>query len=172
VNPNSDKQQMYGQPTGEHGYAPVYSKEDENVPVFACWMPAVKVVGKKVKFPFPSPGGYKVHLSVALEDAERVAQRVLPILHEMNVPHKVVYSLGRYATMNKGNQRGKFITIFVGPLFYSFLALVKLLDRVLEEMQAAPGPQAMDRTSAHLQAEQRIGNSGLLTYVIVDEYDM
>ena len=29
-----------------------------------------------------------------------------------------------------------------------------------------PGPQAMNRISAHLQPEQRIGLSGLLTYVI------
>ena len=74
--------------------------------------------------------------------------------------------------MNAGEQKGKFITIYVGPLMYSFLALVKRLDPFLVEMQATPGPQAMNRISAHLQPEQRIGLSGLLTYVIVANYRM
>jgi len=55
---------------------------------------------------------------------------------------------------------------------YSFLALVKRLDPLLVEMQATSGPQAMNRISAHLQPEQRIGPSGLLTYVIVANYRM
>jgi hypothetical protein len=46
----------------------------------------------------------------------------------MKVPHKVVYFLRRYATMNEGDQKGKFITIYVGPLMCSFLALVERLD--------------------------------------------
>jgi hypothetical protein len=29
--------------------------------------------------------------------------------------------------MNAGDQKGKFITIYVGPLMYSFLAMVKRL---------------------------------------------
>ena len=130
----------------------------------------MKVIGDTVQYPFA--GGYKVHVSVALEDAERVAERVLPILQEMKIPHKVVYPLSRYATMNTGDQKGKFITIYVGPLMYSFLALVNRLDPLLGEIQATPGPQAMNRISAHLQPEQRIGLSVLLTYVIVANYRM
>jgi hypothetical protein len=65
--------------------------------------------------------------------------------------------------MNAGDQKGKFITIYVGPLMYSFLALVKGLDPLLVQMHATPGPQAMNWISAHLQPEQRIGLSGLLT---------
>jgi len=156
--------QIYGQPTGPRGYDLIDS------PIFAYWMPVLKVVGDAVQYPFS--GGYKVHVSVALEDAERVAEHVLPMLQEMKVPHKVVYPLSRYATMNTGDQKGKFITIYVGPLMYSFLALVNRLDPLLVEIQATPGPQAMNRISAHLQPEQRIGLSGLLTYVIVANYRM
>ena len=74
--------------------------------------------------------------------------------------------------MNTGDQKGKIITIYVGPLMYSFLALVNRLDPFPVEMQATPGPQAMNRISAHLQPEQRIALSGLLTYVIVPNYRM
>ena len=55
---------------------------------------------------------------------------------------------------------------------YSFLALVKRHDPLLVEMEATPGPQAMNRIRVHLQVEQRIGLSGLLTYVIVANYRM
>jgi hypothetical protein len=133
-------------------------------------MPVLKVIGDTVQYPFA--GGYKVHVSVALEDAERVAEHVLPILQDMKVPHKVVYPLDRYASMNVGDQKGKFITIYVGPLLYSFLTLVNRLDPLLVEIAATPGPQAMNRTIAHLQPEQRIGLSGLLTYIIVANYRM
>jgi hypothetical protein len=155
---------IYGQPTGLLAYNVI------DIPIFLYWMPVLKVVGKTVQYPFA--GGYKVHVSAALEDAERVAEHVLPILQDMKVPHKVVYPLDRYASMNEGDQKGKFITIYVGPLMYSFLALVNRVDPVLVEMEATPGPQAMDRTSAHLQPEQRVGLSGLLTYVIVANYRM
>jgi len=74
--------------------------------------------------------------------------------------------------MNTGDQKGKFITIYVGPLMYSFLVLVNRLDPFLVKMQATPGPLAMNRISAHLQPEQRIDLSGLLTYVIVANYRM
>ena len=65
--------------------------------------------------------------------------------------------------MNTGDQMGKFITIYVGPLMYSFFALVNWLDPLLVEMEATSGLQAMNRISAHLQPEQPIGLSGLLT---------
>jgi hypothetical protein len=74
--------------------------------------------------------------------------------------------------MNASDQKDKLNTIYVGPLMYSFLALVKRLDPLLMQMEAAPGPQAKNRISAHLQPEQRIGLSGLLTYVIVANYRM
>jgi len=61
---------------------------------------------------------------------------------------------------------------YAGPLLYSFLTLVNRLDPLLVEIAATPGSQAMNRTSAHLQPEQRIGLSGLLTYIIVANYRM
>jgi hypothetical protein len=74
--------------------------------------------------------------------------------------------------MNADEQKGKFITISVGPSMYSFLALVNRLDPLLVEMEATPGPQAMNRIRAHLQPEHRIGLSSLLTYFIVANYRM
>jgi hypothetical protein len=53
---------------------------------------------------------------------------------------------------------------------YSFLALVNRLDPLLVDMKAKPGPQAMNRISGHVQPEQRIALTGLLTYVIVPDY--
>jgi hypothetical protein len=154
--------EIYGQLIGYSGYDVIDSV------IFAYWMPAVKVVGRVVQHPFV--GGYKVHVSVDLADADRVARSVLPILQEMKFSHKVVYPLSAYASMNGGDQKGKFITIYVGPFMYSFLALVNRLDAVLVEMEAVPGPQAMDRLAEHLQPEQRIGLCGLLTYVTVADY--
>jgi hypothetical protein len=154
--------EIYGQLIGHSGYDVIDSV------IFAYWMPAVKVVGRVVQHPFA--GGYKVHVSVDLADADRVARSVLPILQQMKFSHKVVYPLSAYASMNGGDQKGKFITIYVGPFMYSFLALVNRLDPVLVEMEAVPGPQAMDRLAEHLQPEQRIGLSGLLTYVTVADY--
>ena len=92
---------IYGQPTGLLAYNVI------DIPIFLYWMPVLKVVGKTVQYPFA--GGYKVHVSAALEDAERVAEHVLPILQDMKVSHKVVYPLDRYASMNEGDQKGKFI---------------------------------------------------------------
>jgi hypothetical protein len=154
--------EIYGQPIGPQGYDIIDSV------IFAYWMPAIKVVGRVVQHPFT--GGYKIHVSVALADADRVARSVLPILQEMKVSHKVVYPLRAYASLNAGDQKGKFITVYVGPLMYSFLALVNRLDPILVEMEAEPGPQAMNRLSAHLRAEHRIGLSGLLSYVTVADY--
>lgn len=154
--------EIYGQSTGHNGYDIIDSV------IFAYWMPAVKIVGRVVKHPFA--GGYKMHISADLADADRVARSVLPILQEMKFSHKVVYPLSAYASMNGGDQKGKFITVYVGPLMYSFLDLVKRLDPALVKMKAVPGPQAMDRLAEHLQPEQRVGLSGLLTYVTVGDY--
>ena len=153
---------VYGQPVGYLGYDVIDSV------IFVYWMPVLRVVGSAVQHPFA--GGYKVHVSVDLADADRVARSVLPILQEMNFSHKVVYPVRAYASMNGGDQKGKFITIYVGPFMYSFLELVNRLDPVLVEMGAVPGPQAMNRLAEHLRPEQRIGLSGLLTYVIVADY--
>jgi hypothetical protein len=153
---------VYGQPLGYLGYDVIDSV------VFVYWMPVLRVTGSVVQHPFT--GGYKVHISVDLADADRVARSVLPILQEMSFSHKIVQSLSAYASMNAGDQRGKFITIYVGQFMYRFLELVHRLDPVLVEIGAVPGPHAMDRLAEHLRPEQRIGLSGLLTYVTVADY--
>ena len=78
--------EIYGQLIGHSGYDLIDSV------IFAYWMPAVKILGRVVQHPFA--GGYKVHVSVDLADADRVARSVLPILQEMKFSHKVVYPLG------------------------------------------------------------------------------
>jgi hypothetical protein len=49
--------------------------------------------------------------------------------------------------MNTGDQKDKFITIYVKPVMYSVLALVNRLDPLLVEMEATSGPRAMNRIS-------------------------
>jgi hypothetical protein len=75
-------------------------------------MPVLKVVGNRVQYPFA--GGYNVHVSVALEDAERVTEHMVPTLQEMKVPHKVVYPLSAYGTMNEREQKGKLSRFMLG----------------------------------------------------------
>ena len=70
-------------PIGHRGYDIIDSV------IFAYWRPVVKVIGRFVRHPFA--GGYKVHVSVDLADADRVPRSVLPILQEMKFSHKVVY---------------------------------------------------------------------------------
>jgi hypothetical protein len=154
--------QVYGQPTGSKGYDIIDS------PTFLYWMPAVKFEGGRVKHPWPS--GYKVHVSPALDDAERVAQALLPTLQRKRLDHKVVYPLEAYARLNDGEQRGKFVTVYPGPVLHGFTDLINAIDPILVEMGAKPGPLPFDRQSGHTKAEQRIGKSGLITYVTTDSY--
>jgi len=121
---------LYGQPTGPAGYDIIDS------PIFACWMPVLAVVGDEVRHPFE--GGYKLHLSVDPEDAERVAQHVLPVLQDLRVDHKVVFPVTAYVAMNEGEQRGKFITVYPGPGFATFTSLVGTVDRLLMAIAAKP----------------------------------
>ncbi len=153
---------VYGQPTGPRGYDIIDS------PIMLYWMPVLRVVGRVVHHPYP--GGYKLHVSVDSADADRVARVALPRLQSMRVSHKVVYPLGAYATMNAGDQRGKFITIYAGPMQQGFAMVADALDTSLRNMHARPGPQPLDRQSGHAQAEESYGQSGLLSFVIVASY--
>ena len=153
---------VYGQPTGPRGYDII------DAPIFLYWMPVLSVVGSIVRHPFP--GGYKVHVSVDPADAERVARVLLPELQRTRLSHKVVYPLSAYAAMNTGDQKGKFITIYAGPVLHGFTDLVNRIDPMLVRMNARPGPPALNRQLGHAQAEQRIGLSGLLSYVTTPDY--
>ena len=153
---------IYGQPAGLRGYDIVDS------PIMAYWMPVLRVVGGVVHH--PHPGGYKLHVSVDPDDAERMARFALPLLQSLRVSHKVVYPLSAYGTMNACAQRGKFITIYPGPTEHGFALVADTLDASLMDMNARPGPQALDRQAAYSCVEQRYGQSGLLSFAIVASY--
>jgi hypothetical protein len=153
---------LYGQPTGPAGYDVIDS------PIFACWMPILAVVGEEVLHPFE--GGYKLHLSVDPEDAERVARHVLPVLQHLRMDHKVVFPVAAYMAMNEGEQRGKFITVYPGPGFASFASLVGSIDRLLIAVAARPGPRPLRRLAGNAMSETAVGKSGLLYGVIVESY--
>ena len=153
---------VYGQPTGPQGYDMI------DISVFVYWMPVLTVVGSVVTHPWRN--GYKVHVSVDISDADRVARRLLPALQSLALDHKVVYSLNDYIDMNAGEQQGKFITIYPGPLMDAFTGLIGAIDPILQGMNARPGPHPMDRESGHSQLERRTGRSGLLFYVISRNY--
>lgn len=154
--------EVYGQPAGSSGYDIIDS------PIFLYWMPAVKFERGRVKHPWPS--GYKVHVAPTPDDAERVARALLPKLQAKSLDHKVVYPLDAYRRMNHGEQRGKFITIYPGPVLHAFTDLVNAIDPLLAEMKAKPGPLPLDRQSGYARAERRIGVSGLVSYVTTDDY--
>lgn len=154
--------EIYGQPTGAKGYDIIDS------PLFLYWMPVLKVVGGIVKHPWP--GGYKIHVSPAVSDAERVARALLPRLQARKLSHKIVYPADSYDRLNKTEQRGKFITIYAGPVLHSFTDLINEIDPLLVELKAKPGPHSMDRLSGYTKAEQRIGLSHMLSYITTDDY--
>ena len=153
---------VYGQTAGPRDYDIIDS------PIMAYWMPVLHVVGGAVHH--PHPGGYKLHVSVDPDDAERVAHFALPLLQSLRVSHKVVYPLSAYGTMNACAQRGKFITIYPGPAQNNFALVADALDASLIDMNARPGPRVLDRQAAYSCVEQRYGQSGLLSYVVVASY--
>src|SRR5262249_56245092 len=57
-------------------------------------------------------GGWKMHISARPEQAEIVARIALPILRNMQVPHKVVATLEEYERFNRSRQAGKFISVY------------------------------------------------------------
>lgn len=152
----------YDQPLGQHGYDVIES------PLHAYWMPVLDVQGNRCIHPFD--GGYKVHVSVDPSDADRVARRILPELQAWALDHKVYHDVATYRAQNEGDQKGKFITIYPGPVLEGFTRLVNRLDPILLGMKAMPGPAPRARLKNHAETEQRIGLSGLLFYVTVLNY--
>ena len=154
--------EVYGQPVGPEGYDLL------DDPTFVCWMPVLKVTGSIVQHPFDR--GYKVHVSVEASDAERVAQELLPAVQRLRIDHKVVYPVSTYIRMNAGEQKGKFVTLYPGPVLEGFTTLVGALDPLLQQIKAKPGPVPMQRLSGHTTPEKKIGKSGLLYYITVTSY--
>ena len=155
--------QIYGQPVSKTGYDIIDS------PIFLYWMPVVKILpGGQIQHPFV--GGIKIHVSADPADADRIAGALLPLLQARKVSHKVVYPLEEYERMNTGPQRGKFITVYPGPVPHSVSDLLVAMDTMLEAMKARPGLQPLDRQAGHQRPEPRFGRSGLITAVNVADY--
>jgi hypothetical protein len=134
---------------------------------FHHWVPGA-VAYERMKTLFP--GGYKLHLSADQMEAERVADAVLPLLRDLNVYHKIIPGPERYAQMNTGRQRGKFITIYSGPAMETFTRVVNTLDPILSQRRFLAGPRPLVRLAAEPTEETRIGRSGLLTYLTLSNF--
>ncbi len=63
---------------------------------------------------YRAKGGWKIHVSASITSARTVAALVLPVLHRARVWHKFVPLLKNLGAM-KGEQYGKFITIYPNP---------------------------------------------------------
>ncbi|TXL72017.1 hypothetical protein FHP25_27685 [Vineibacter terrae] len=115
-------------------------------------------------------GGFKLHITVAAEQAEPLARVILPALERIH--HKVVLPGGHYARLNEGNERGKFITIYPGPAAPSQHVL-DAIDPLLLQLRSQgirPGPVPTTRQSNHAEAEIRIGHSGLVRTYWAENY--
>jgi len=92
--------------------------------------------------------GWKLHVSADPSRSYEVADRVLPMLREMGVPHKVMTDPAAYAQMT-GGQAGKFITIY--PRSSEEAAqLARVIDGRMAGMPAGPV----------IQGERGLGQSG------------
>jgi hypothetical protein len=112
-------------------------------------------------------GGCKIHVSVAEKsvDALMVATFVLPELRRLRVRHKIVRTFDGYASLNRGDQRGKFITIYTsGPVDRDRVkvAIDPELLRYRQVLGVRPGPRVIDRITG--APETPLGVSGFLTW--------
>jgi hypothetical protein len=112
-------------------------------------------------------GGCKIHVSVAEKsvDALMVATFVLPELRRLCVRHKIVKSFDEYRSLNRGDQRGKFITIYSRSLVDRdrvTAAIDPELLRYRQVLGVRPGPQVIDRITR--MPERPLGMSGFLTW--------
>ena len=141
----------WGQPTGE--YIPTYGT----------------IFDESLTIPLAYPSGFKLHVSVDPTDADALARLVLPTLRLLHVHHKVVRSLSLYEQMNRGPQRGKFITIYPGPAEPA-QRVVDMLDPTLVGSGFRHGPAPTTRQSDHTTYEIRVGNSGMISCYWCTDY--
>lgn len=135
------------------------------------WMPALRDFGSSVQHPYLH--GYKFHVTAQPRDAEKVAQAVLPVLQRANLDHRVVCPLSEYEDMCQGEQAGKFITIYAGPLVTAYAELMGQLAPVFRQLAqggVGPGPVPKDRQQGHQVAEHKAGGSGFLWYITTNSY--
>lgn len=147
----SGSETFWGQPAGEYQRIPTT--------IFAM----------SVKIPLRFSAGFKVHISADLSQADRVARLALPTLRIIFLHHKVVCTLPEYQRMNGGNQRGKFITIYPGPVSQAD-RILSVVDRALAGHGFRPGPAVLSRRSGHTEAEIKIGDSGMVYTFYADGY--
>lgn len=117
-------------------------------------------------------GGFKLHVSVATDNADSLARVILPTLRLLHVHHKVVLPGMFYRNMNNGDQRGKFITVYAG-MAAAAQRVVDVIDPVLCRLIAEgirPGPVPTTRQSNHREAEIRVGRSGMISTYYADNY--
>jgi len=128
---------------------------------FAKWYPSS-----------PPRHGYKIHVSVHAGDAEIAARSVLPKLRGRRIPHKVVRDLPRYMQQLAGEQRGKFITIYL-PGRAPPQDVVASLDADFVWLGLRPGPRptAPVAGTAIRAPEERLGETGFLFGRQYDEPD-
>jgi hypothetical protein len=134
----------WGQPTGE--YLPTPGT----------------IFDETVTIPLTHLEGFKLHISVDPADADALARVVLPTLRLLHVHHKVVRSRALYERMNRGEQRGKFITIYPGPA-QPAQRIVDTLDPTLIARAFRHGPLPMTRQSDHQTYEIRVGGRGMIS---------
>jgi len=119
---------------------------------FAKWYPST-----------PPRRGFKIHISVHAGDAEIAARSLLPKLRQHQIPHKVVRDLPRYMQQLAGEQRGKFITIYL-PDRRPPEDLVASLDADFVWLDLRPGPRPTAPVAGtEMRApEERVGDTGFL----------
>jgi len=142
----------WGQPVGEY-----------------IFMPGT-VFEFSLTIPLAQKGGFKLHVSVHPEDADPLARLALPTLRLLHVHHKVVRNRELYERMNRGAQRGKFITIYPGPAAKA-QAVVDALEPGIARHGFRPGPPPTTRQSRHTTYEIRIGRSGLISCYWCEDYE-
>jgi hypothetical protein len=135
--------------------------------VFHHWMPGAAAYDRMRSL---FPGGYKLHVSADATEADWVAEAVLPVLRRSDCHHKIVSGPEQYHRMNGGRQRGKFITIYAGPVLHRFAEIVSVVDALLIERRFRPGPRPVRRLAAQPTLEDRIGLSGLLSYLTIADF--
>lgn len=156
---------VYGFATGPRGYNIIDSV------IMPYWMPALRDLGKRVEHPWQN--GYKLHVTARPSDVEKVAKAVLPLLQQSNLDHKVVYPQSAYEEMCRGDQAGKFITIYPGPVLEGYTRLLGQLDPLLNKLKQGgtmPGPIPKDRQKGHAVSELKSGTSGFLWYITTESY--
>ena len=153
---------LYRAIEGREDYAP-YNAFHEWLPGKEQWLAMIR---------FGHPGGYKIHISIDPAEDEKAAEKILPFLRARKKYHKIVSSPAGYGRLNRGKSRGKFITIYAGPILHEFSILGFELDNFLLKERFKPGSRPLERDGdVYIGDEPGIGQSGLLTYTIKGNYE-